>query len=119
MSIQSAPVVKMTSKPTVAGILNIIVGASCLLSALGLGIGAAIFGPWMGFPFYIPGIFLGLLAIPALLLGALILVSGMFAIQRRRWGWALAGTIAVLIVSGILGIISTILIALSKDEFKA
>ena len=89
-----------------------------MLTTLGLGIGAVIFGPWMDFPFSIPGIFLGLLAIPVLLLGILTLVSGIFAVQRRRWGWALAGSIVVLIGSGILGIISTILIALSKDEFK-
>jgi hypothetical protein len=118
MSTQISPMVKRTAKPTAASILNIIAGAGCVLGALGMGLGAAIFGPWAGFPFFLPGIFIGLMAIPMAALGVLAIIGGVFAVQRRRWRWALVSSIAAVLVSHILGVISIILIALSKDEFN-
>jgi hypothetical protein len=117
MSTQSAPLVKRTAKPSVAGILNIVAGAGCVLGAFGMGVASAIFGTWSGFPFF--GVLFGFLAIPAAILGVLAIIGGVFALQRRRWGWALVGSIAGILVSHVIGIISVVLIALSKDEFKA
>jgi hypothetical protein len=116
MSIQTT-VVKRTAKPAIAGILNIVTGAGCVLGAFGLGVASAIFGAWSGFPLF--GALFGFLAIPAAILGVLAIIGGVFATQRQRWGWALIGSIAALLVSNVIGIISIILIALSKDEFKA
>jgi len=54
----------------------------------------------------------------------LALVGGIFALQRRRWGWALAGSIAAVFASiPILrflpvGIVAIIFTAIAKDEFE-
>jgi hypothetical protein len=119
MSTQTTPTLKRTAKPTAAGILTIIAGAGCILGALGLGAAGAFLGPFLGLPFFLHGILWGLMAIPMAVLGILAIIGGIFSIQRRRWGWALAGSIAAILVSHVLGIISTILVALSKDEFEA
>jgi hypothetical protein len=50
---------------------------------------------------------------------ALSLIGGIFALQRKRWGWALAGSIAAILGSWWpLGIAATVFTAMAKDEFK-
>jgi len=111
-----------TSKPTVAGVFNIITGALGILGAIAMFIGfSVVSGGWgipgMGaIPAFVPGIVLGT-AIPSLLIAVLALVGGIFAVQRKRWGWALAGSIAAIVVFLPLGIASTVLSAQSKSEF--
>jgi hypothetical protein len=119
MSSQITPIVKRTGKPVAAGILNIIAGAGCVVGALGWGVAGGICGALGGFPFFIPGFLFGLLAIPAILLGILSIIGGVYALQRRRWGCALAGSIGAILSSHILGLISIILIALSRNEFES
>ena len=45
------------------------------------------------------------------------IIGGAFATMRKRWGWALAGSICAALVSGVLGIVAIVFIAMSKDEF--
>ena len=52
-----------------------------------------------------------------LIIGILSIFGGICALQRRKWGWALTGSICALIIEFPLGIVSIILVALSKDEF--
>lgn len=40
------------------------------------------------------------------------------ALQRRKWGWALAGSIVAILATFPLGVASTIFVAIAKDEFK-
>lgn len=108
-----------TWKPITGGILSIVCGAwgilyGALFSIIGLG-GAAMFG--------IPreGIFaLGLLGWPALALGVMAIVGGVMALQRTRWGVALAGAICALLIPPpfILGILAIVFIAVSREEFS-
>ena len=127
-----------TRKPTVAGILCIIAGGlsvvclilwTLLLLVAGLmfimsanpgedpGIGAHIGRAW------ILGIIAVMIAIP----------GGIYALRRRKWGLALAGSIAVVgfgaygillpvfpgeLLVG-LGILAIIFVSLSKSEFKS
>ncbi|HEY78288.1 MAG TPA: hypothetical protein G4O09_04165 [Dehalococcoidia bacterium] len=120
--------VTKTWKPTVAGVLNIVAGVSSLLGVLGV-IVAIIFvgsGPlfWDSFPGLGPltvGFLEGVLVITAVFLavvGILPLLGGIYAVQRRKWGLALAGSIAAIFGSTPLGIAAVILLALSKDEFN-
>jgi hypothetical protein len=51
-----------------------------------------------------------------LLLGILAVVGGVSAIRRKRFGLSLAGAICALI-SGLLGILAVIFVALGKREF--
>lgn len=115
-------------KPTVAGILSIISGVVGLVAVFGLIIAISVTGG-----FYIPGTeqipkfvpyFLTGIAIPLAILSVLSLVGGICALQRRKWGLALAGSISAIFASipllgGLpVGITATILTALSKNEFE-
>ena len=102
-----------TGKPTVAGILNIIAGVLGILwmTIAGLDITSILF---LG----ILAVFLLIVFIFTFLVSVLALVGGIFGVQRRRWGWALVGSIAAVVTFLPLGVASTILTARSKDEFE-
>ncbi|MFC1970546.1 hypothetical protein ACFLV0_01220 [Chloroflexota bacterium] len=112
-----------TNKPTVAGVFLIITGALGILGAIGSFIGfSVVSGGWgipgMGaIPAFVPSIVLGS-GIFILIVGALALIGGIFAVQRKQWGWALAGSIAAIFSLIILGIPAVILVAISKNEFE-
>ena len=125
--------VQKTWKPTVAGILNIISGVFNLLGAIGIIIGIIFFVStstqlflediWgdlgdlgIGINFLI--ILLVLFAIFQAILGILPLLGGIYALQRKKWGLALAGSIVAIFGSLIFGILATIFTAISKDEFE-
>jgi hypothetical protein len=120
-----------TWKPTVAGILDIVSGASGLIGGLVVLLGVMFFFPvasWGGpgpvpdMPNWaVPGILsaiavIGLIFVIAV--GVLSLIGGVFALQRRRWGWALTGSIAAIFASSVLGILATVFVAIGKDEFE-
>ncbi|MFC1971411.1 hypothetical protein ACFLV0_05765 [Chloroflexota bacterium] len=120
-----------TWKPMVAGILDIVGGALTVLGAIAVFIGIMFFIPisrsvgpgpipemecWM-----IPGVLEAILVIAAvylLIVGILPIVGGIFAVQRKKWGLALAGSITAIFGTSILGILATIFTAISKDEFE-
>ena len=117
-----------TWKATTAGILNIISGAFSALGAIGFIIALTASGSWMCPAFADPGNmpFVGPLVSTVLIvllvwsiIGAVFpIMGGVFALQRKQWGWALAGSIIAILSSfGILGILSTIFVSLAKDEF--
>jgi hypothetical protein len=99
-----------TWKPTTAGILSIIAGASNLIVGLPLavvGVAAFLFG------------FAAIAAVPFLVLGVIAIIGGIYALRRQAWGLALAGSICSIISLGfILGILATIFVSLGKTEFK-
>ncbi len=118
-----------TWKPVAAGILNIIVGVGTFFGAfiavivlvgfggslLAIGRVAALMPVWL------TGIAEGVMVIVALLLlifSTLPLIGGVYAVQRKNWGWALAGSIVAIFSSTILGMASTALVSLSKNEFE-
>jgi hypothetical protein len=117
MAIQTIPVSHKTAKPLVAGIFNIFIGSCCLLCVLGIGIAATVVSTFSNeIPVSVPGLF-ALIALPAAAIGIISIIGGVFEIQRRSWGWALAGSITTTLVSNPLGITSIVLTAVSKNEF--
>ncbi|OGN95187.1 MAG: hypothetical protein A2Z75_02255 [Chloroflexi bacterium RBG_13_50_10] len=106
-----------TWMPMVAGILDIIAGSFGLIcSLLFISIGCVIrFVP--NIPPYLFPIFTAL-ALPFAIAGILAIVGGIYALQRKIWGLALAGSIAAFIPSWILGIAAIVFTALSKNEFE-
>lgn len=118
-----------TWKPMVAGILDIISGAVGLVAVVGLIIaigvtgGSAYFPGKGAIPEFVPSLLTGI-AVPLAILSILSLVGGIYAVQRKIWGLALAGSIAAIFASipllgGLpVGITATILTALSKNEFE-
>lgn len=108
-----------TWMPTTAGILSIVAGVlnlilGVVLAALGELIGSVI-GQWSGW--FWGG--LGIIGAPLIVLGIASIIGGVFAIQRRLWGMALAGSICALFPPPllVLGIPSTIFVSLAKHEF--
>ena len=111
-----------TWMPTVAGILNIIAGTFGLIGGLVLIVlGTVASGVLEPFVFgtlqLVPLAFLSALGLPLLILGILALVGGIYALQRKMWGLALASSISAVLFSRLLGIPAIIFIALSKKEF--
>ena len=110
-----------TSRPVTAGVLNIITGVIGLTWAFTAFF--AFFAMTVTLDIYIP-IFAEFIsavvlavAIISLLLSLLIMISGIFATQRKYWGLVLAGSIAAVLALFFLGIPALILVSLSKDEF--
>ena len=107
-----------TEKPTVAGILNIITGALGIIWAIAMFISGASGGWDIPGMEAIPASFLLGMAFSSLFVAVLALVGGINAVQRKRWEWALAGSIAAIFTLFILGIPAVILVAKSKNEFE-
>ena len=116
-----------TWKPTAAGVLCIVSGACGLLVTIGMIIAAGIIGfsslPGMdAVPGYVPALATGL-GVPFAIVSVVSLVGGIFALQRRNWGFALAGSISSILSSipllgGLpVGIAATVLTAISKPEY--
>lgn len=116
---------KRTCMPNVAGVLNIINGILGLVIVFGLFAAISFTQGAFGFvvvPFWIPVhtvTFLGIIIVPGLIFSLLALIGGILAIQRKSWGLSLAGSMASLFIFTVFGLISTILIALAKDEFES
>jgi len=109
-----------TWKPTTAGILSIIAGCIGLLIGLGLAVGLGIAGTLIDMiPGFIGGGLLVLIAVPGIILGVVAIVGGIYALKRRLWGLALAGSICALIGPWfLLGILAIIFVSLGKREFN-
>jgi hypothetical protein len=111
-----------TSKPTTVGILNIISGVLGILGSFFYIIGFSVLSSFMGtpemadVPGFVPGLILAM-GVPILLISVLALVGGIFGVQRKHWGWSLAGSIGAIIVFLPLGIASTVLVSQSRGEF--
>ena len=117
-----------TWKPTAAGILEIVSGAVGLVAVIGLMIAIGVTGGFYipgteSIPRFVPYLLTGI-AIPLAILSGLSLTGGIYALQRKLWGWALAGSISAILCSipllgGLpVGITATIFVALSKNEFE-
>ena len=109
-----------TWKPMVAGILNIVTGAFALLSVIGLIISIVVIGSdFVGpeVPDFVATI-LWIITIPFFIIGVLALIGGIYSLQRKTWGLALAGAVASTVYWFFVGIPTIVFIAQSKDEFE-
>ena len=115
-----------TWKPTVSGILNVITGSLMLIGSILLIIGYLCFTSGIT---VIPGIeaypaawiaptVIIILAVYTFVIGVLSLIGGIYALQRRKWGLALTGSIAAIFGSQLFGILATIFTAMSRNEFE-
>ncbi len=126
--------VQKTWKPTVAGILNIVAGVTGLLGAIGVIIGIIVFVSVGSAPFLAdmwrdigglgvgPNLLIIILVIAAIfsaVLGIFPLIGGIYALKRKKWGLALAGSIIAIFGSSVMGILATIFTVMSKNEFES
>jgi hypothetical protein len=119
-----------TWKPMAAGILDVIVGVLYFLGFFGVTIAAIVIGStsyWWDYiePEIYPmsiGVLVGILIVTSiylLVVGILSLLGGISALQRKRWGLALAGSIAAVLGSTwVLGIVALVFTVMSRDEFE-
>ena len=117
-----------TWKATTAGILNIIAGGLNGLGSLGLIIALFAVGNINIMRFLPPedATFIMPLVVPILIVALVVsiaatvfpIIGGVYSLQRRRWGWALAGSIIAIFRSLPLGVLSTIFVAMARDEFE-
>ena len=113
---------KMT-KSMAAGILDIIAGVVGLIGTVLLFIGFIVTSGACGIPgiagilSLVPGLILGL-AVPLAILGILAIVGGVYALRRKIWGLALAGSTAALLTSWPWGIAAVVFTVTSKNEFE-
>jgi hypothetical protein len=112
-------------KSLTGGILSIIGGMIGLFAILGIFIAISALNfteDWMGhwgmynLPINITPILLAI-AIPLCICGIIAIIGGIFAVQRKCWGMALAGSIASFFPVWIFGLGSIVFIAISRDEF--
>ena len=113
-----------TPKPIIAGSLIIFSGGVSLIGFIGLVIASIALG-WTAADVtgWLPGMSIALsiliiLCVLLLFAGVLALQGGIYAVQRKKWGWALVGSICALIPTFVLGLAAIMLITLSKDEFE-
>jgi hypothetical protein len=105
-----------TGKVTAGGVLTIIAGALGLVG----GILLLTVGTILPMEEISPAsdAFIGLGVIVLVVWGVLPLISGILALKRRKWGFALAGAILVCYPLFFLGIPAVILIAIGRKEFS-
>ena len=128
-SIKEGQDMEKTWKPTAAGILCIIggtIGAVIGLIALSLvWIAGGIWDflwkiasePYQEIPAG-PSLEAGIVIV-VLIIATLAIVGGIYALRRRIWGLALAGSICALVPLVIPGILAIIFVSLSKREFES
>ena len=120
---------KRTWKPTAAGVINIVVGVFTLLvmfitAVIIVGVSGgvlAISRIYELIPLWLSGFLQGfsiIIAILLIIVSVLPIAGGVYSLQRKNWPWALTGSVVAILSSTVFGIISTILVSLSKNEFE-
>lgn len=107
-----------TWKPTVAGVLCILAGAA----DVGLGILVLVAGGIIREAFAFTEIArladLVIAISPVwFVLGIVAIIGGIYALRRKVWGLALAGSICALSGYSIFGVLAIIFVAMAKSEF--
>jgi hypothetical protein len=117
---------KNTWKTTTAGIIAIVLGGIAVVEWVAVAVlgifawGWLATGGWLG-----PGEILTTVAAIVIAIGIVAIVGGVFALKRKRWGLALAGSICAffsfffipVFLNVPLGIAAIILVVLGKGEF--
>ena len=102
-----------TWKPTTAGILCIIAGIIGVITGIVVAVIGGIGGAFIGIGW------LSAVGAPSIVLGTVAIVGGIYALRRRLWGLALAGSICALVGPwALLGILAIVFVSLGKDEFE-
>ncbi len=118
-----------TWKPTAAGILSIIAGIVGAITGLAVVVIIFLAGTSLEFLLKIasepnqeiPAVvwFEAGILIVILVIAVLAIVGGVYALRRRIWGLALAGSICALVPFVIPGILAIIFVSQSKSEFES
>jgi hypothetical protein len=116
-----------TSKATVAGVCDIVAGISGIVGGIPLAmlavVGSIALGslpdPELHILNVIPLALFGPLALLCFVAGVVAIAGGIAAFKRRRWGLALAGSIAAIFGFFPVGIAAVIFTILAEPEFRS
>ena len=118
-------------KSTVAGVLTVVIGGIDVLAFLGSIVVVTLFGASSRFTDYVndqiypmtSAFFLGWMIAAAVffaVVAVLAILGGISALERKRWGLALAGSIVAIFGPWWpIGITAVVFTALGRDEFKS
>lgn len=118
---------KLTWKPIMAGILDIVGGAIGMVGGLYVVALSSLFGVIHQLAHLDPQLIQkieqaikNVIAVPFVVgfIGIIAIIGGVYALQRRIWGLALAGAICSCVVFPFFGLPSIIITALARDEFN-
>jgi ABC-type Fe3+ transport system permease subunit len=111
---------KKTAKPIIGGILAIASGGLKILALLGL-IFISIFVPvgrsWFNSSI-ISAILLLFISLIVISLAVLAIVGGIYALHRKKFRLAVAGSVAAFLPFSLPGLVAILLIVLSQNEFE-
>jgi hypothetical protein len=109
--------------PAIAGVLNIIAGGLSLLGGFFIGLVGTLLlyssnWYWDGNVLF-PDVIIWLVLLPYFVLSIVAIIGGIFALRRKLWGMALAGSIcSVFTIWGwVLGVTAIVLVIAAKHEF--
>lgn len=118
---------KLTWKPIMAGILDIVGGAIGMVGGLYV-VALTSLLKVINEAFHVSPMFLqkleqvisSIIAVPFIVvfIGIISIIGGVYSLQRRIWPFALAGAISSCIVFPFFGLPSIIITAFARDEFS-
>jgi hypothetical protein len=117
-----------TWMPLTAGILDLVAGVPALLIGIVVIAGIAGFGVlgWLSWLSDVAGVagvagvgvIMGAIGVSLIIFALVAIVGGVFALRKRIWGLALAGSIFALFCAWIFGIPAIVFTVMGKKHFK-
>ena len=114
--------------PLTAGILDLVAGVPALLIGIVVIAGIAGFGVlgWLSWLIDVAGVagvagvgvIMGAIGVSLIIFALVAIVGGVFALRKRIWGLALAGSIFALFCAWIFGIPAIVFTVMGKKHFK-
>jgi len=108
-----------TWKPKVAGILDIIAGSQCLIAGSGIFLFGVACSCGDGYGASQVLVFCSAIALPLFIVGTLAIRGGLYALKRKRWRLALAGSIAAFLPLCILWLAIIVVFTAHWDSLNA
>ena len=109
--------------PLTAGILDLVAGVPALL--IGIVVSIAGFGVlgWLSWLKWLSdvagvGVIVGAIGVSLIIFALIAIIGGVFALRKRTWGLALAGSIFALFCAWIFGIPAIVFTVMGKGEFQ-
>jgi len=106
--------------PLTAGILDLVAGVPALI--IGIVVSIAGFGVlgWLSWLSDVAGVgvIVGAIGVSLIIFALIAIIGGVFALRKRTWGLALAGSIFALFCAWIFGIPAIVFTVMGKKHFK-
>ena len=102
--------------PLTAGILDLVAGVPALIIGILVAAGLGALGRLSGIAGV--GVIMAAIGVPLIIFAIIAIVGGVFALRKRIWGLALAGSIFALFCAWIFAIPAIVFTVMGKKHFK-